>query len=71
MRPRVGTLRGRIPSDRADTATRPGTPSVCPDPAGSSSLDPQCHRLRLGLLCRWGEISPRPARSDTMIVLVG
>jgi hypothetical protein len=59
MRPRVCTLRGRIPSDRADTVTRPETPSVCPDPAGSSSLDPQGHRLRLGL---GGDFSP--ARPD-------
>jgi hypothetical protein len=71
MRPWAGTLRGRIPSDRADTAVRPETLSVCPDPAGSSSRDPPGQRLRLVLFGRRGRFLPGPPPSDTRIVLVG
>jgi len=58
MRPWVCILRGRLPSDPADTVARPETPSVCPDPPGSSSLGPRYHPLRLGLLGLGAGFSP-------------
>ncbi len=71
MRLWVCTLRWHISSDPADTVSRPETPSVCPDPPGSSSRGPRYHSLRLGRLCRWGRFLPARPRSDAMIVLVG
>lgn len=69
MRLRGDTLSWRLPSDSADTASRPEAPSVCPRLPGASSGGFPYPRIGRDRPCRWQRFFPGQPASDVAIAL--